>query len=168
MSTKILTLKGTCQWAKVFPETRDMMEFDEETGGFTKPSSTGGRYSLELVMTPEDYRELKMSGSIAAKHSKMNEAGDDVVRFKREHVRKGKDGVVLEFASGAPKVTDGVTDEVWSLDEQGLIGNGSEVEITVAVYTTKFSPGTRLETVKVLNHVPVPDRDSGGGDEIPF
>lgn len=159
MATKIMKLKGTCEWAKVFPETRDMFEYDEDTGGFTAPSSHEGTYSINLVLTPEDYRDLKMSGSLAAKNSKLTDAGEDMVRFKRFHLRKGKGGNVLEFASGAPKVIDGTTGLPWDLDEQGLIGNGSEVEVTIAVYTTKFSPGTRLEEVRVLNHVPVEDRE---------
>lgn len=159
MTTKIMKFKATCQWAKVFPENRDMMEWDDESASFSAPSSTGGTYSIELIMSPEDYRELKMSGSLAAKTSKLNEAGEDVVRFKRQHEKHGKGGVLLEFASGSPVVTDGTTDLPWDLDEQGLIGNGSEVEVTVAIYTTKFSPGTRLESVKVLNHVPVPEKE---------
>lgn len=160
MTTKIMKFKGTCQWAKVFPENRDMLEWDDETMSFSAPSSHGGTYSIELIMSPEDYRELKMSGSLAAKNSKLNEAGEDVCRFKRQHERRGKGGVLLEFASGPPKVIDAATGLPWDINSQGVPGNGSEVEVTIAVYTTKFSPGTRLEEVSVINYVAIEDKES--------
>lgn len=159
MATKILKLKGTVMWARVFEDTRDMYEFDEDTGSFTKPSSCGGTYSLDLVVDDATYRELKLSGSLAAKNSKLNDAGEDVVRFKRQHEKIGKGGKLLEFASGAPQVIDGSTGLPWDLEKQGNIGNGSEVEVEIAVYTTKFSPGTRLEKVTVLNFVPVETKE---------
>ena len=153
MASKEYTFKGTAQWAKVFEEIRDMTEWNDDTKAFDKPSSTDGVYSIEVTLDAEAYKALKRTGSLAAKHSKENEAGEDVVRFKRPHKKVGKGGKVLTFASGAPKVVD-ATGSPWNFVEDGEIGNGSEVEVTVTVYETSFSPGTRLDKVKVINHVP--------------
>ncbi len=40
-----------------------------------------------------------------------------------------------------------------------MIPNGSEVEVEFTVYTTSMSPGTRLESVKVLSLASMPERD---------
>lgn len=58
------------------------------------------------------------------------------------------------YGGGAPKVVkaDGST---WDFDEDGYIGNGSVVEVILSVYDTsrKSIVGTRLDKVKVLEHV---------------
>lgn len=162
--SEYITIQGEALWAKVFPENRDMFEFDEETGAFDKPSTTDGKYIIQVAVDVENFKKLKRSGSLAPKHSKENEAGLDVVKLSRPHVKYGAGGKVLDFASGAPKVVDSM-DQPWDLEKNGLIGNGSEVEVTVCVYQTRFSPGTRLEKVKVLNHVPVETKED---DEITF
>lgn len=159
MATKIYKFQGTCEWAKVFEDNRDMKAWDDATQSFSAPSPCDGVYSLQLTMSDADYKQLKMSGSVAAKNSKFDEEGRDIVRFRREHVKKGKGGKVLDFASGAPKVTkaDG---SPWSFEDDGPIGNGSVVEVEVAVYDTAYNPGTRLEAVKVIDLVGIPERDS--------
>ena len=67
----------------------------------------------------------------------------------------------------------------------GLIGNGSTVTVTLSVYDTrrKSIVGTRLDRVKVLEHVPPPSNDEDdvatmpppqklkvvqGEEEVPF
>ena len=154
MTTQIITVRGEIQWAKVFPENRDMFEYNEETKAFDKPSSTDGKYSVNVALDMEEFRKLKRSGSMSCKHSKENEVGLDVVKLSRPHVKRGAGGKVLEWAGGPPKVVD-VNDEPWDFDTDGFIGNGSDVEVTVAVYTTAFSPGTRLEKIKVITNVPI-------------
>ena len=156
MATTEYTFKGKCNWAKVFEDNRDMMEWDDTTSSFSAPSSCGGMYSLELEMDPDDYKVLKKSGSLAAKFSKYDDEGNDLVRFKRKHEAMGKAGL-MDWASGPPKIMkeDG---SKWDMETDGEIGNGSEVKIKVVVYTTSYSPGTRLESIKVLKHVPVGSR----------
>lgn len=150
--TEVLKFVGPCDWIKVEESTRDMYEFNEETQRFDKPSSCEGVYSISMTLTPEDYKRLKQSGSMAAKHSKLNEAGEDVVRFRRQHVKYGRDGKVLEWASGAPKV-EHPSGDPWDFEKEGNLGNGTLLEAHVSVYPTRFNPGTRLEKIVVLNQV---------------
>lgn len=161
--SKTIKIRGEASWAKVFENIRDMYEWNDDTGAFDKPSSTDGVYTINVALDMEEFKKLRRSGSLAAKHSKENEVGLEVVRFKRPHKKIGKGGKVLDFASGAPKVVNDLG-EPWNFEEDGMIGNGSDVEVTVVVYETAYSPGTRLEEVKVLNHVPMePKEDSDGG-----
>ena len=81
------------------------------------------------------------------------------VRF----VRKFNTG--RDWDSGSPVVvkSDGTK---WDMDVDGLIGNGSTVAVTLSVYDTrrKSIVGTRLDRVKVLEHVPPPSNDED--DEV--
>lgn len=160
MTTQIITLRGEAQWAKVFPENKDNFVFNEETGAFDKPSDTEGVYSINVALDMEEFRKLKRTGSLSCKHSKENEVGLEVVKLKRPHLKIGAGGKVLDWAGGQPKVVD-AHDKPWDFETDGFIGNGSDVEVTVAVYTTKFSPGTRLEKVKVITNVPPEGHDDG-------
>ena len=59
--------------------------------------------------------------------------------------------------------SDGTT---WDMDVDGLIGNGSTVAVTLSVYDTRKSiVGTRLDRVKVLEHVKPPSDDD---DEVDY
>ncbi len=164
--SQYITVRGTASWAKVFEQNRDMYEFNEETGAFDLPSSTDGVYSIKVHLDMDEYKKLKRSGSMSCKFSKEDETGLEVVTFKRKHVHKGQGGKVLDFASGSPTVVDDM-DQKWDLEKNGMIGNESDVEVTVVVYETRFNPGTRLEKVKVLNHVPVESKEKDN-EEIPF
>lgn len=177
MASKFITVTGNAMWAKVGESERDMFEWNDATGSFDKPSSTDGTYSISVEVEPSVFKEIRRSGSLSARFAKESESGLDVVRFKRAHEKKGKGGAVLDFASGPPKVVDDMG-QPWDFATMGSIGNGSEVEVTFCVYPTAYSPGTRLEKVKVLNLV---DREAPGGledakadvdstydDEIPF
>jgi len=74
--------------------------------------------------------------------------------FKTKFVRKFNTG--RDWDSGAPVVTNSDGD-TWNFDTDGPIGNGSTVEVMLSVYDTSYKdrPGTRLDSVKVINHVPV-------------
>jgi hypothetical protein len=70
------------------------------------------------------------------------------VKFVRKY-DTGKD-----WDSGAPEVVkaDG---SAWDIDNDGLIGNGSTVEVELSVYDTSRPSivGTRLDKVTVLDRV---------------
>ena len=69
-----------------------------------------------------------------------------------------------DWMGGAPIVAD-VTGKAWNLQEQGLIGNGSEGIVKVEVYPTRTGrTGTRLLGVQVLEHVVY---ESEGGPSQP-
>ena len=168
MSTQLVTIKGIASWAKVFPENRDMFEYNEDTNAFDKPSSTDGTYKISVEVQDEEYKKVKRSGSLSAKHSKESENGLEVLTFKRQHTKRGAGGKVLSFASGSPEVVNEF-DHKWDFESDGKSYNGSEVEVTLAVYTTKFSPGTRLEKVKVLSLAAAPEaREESLADDVAF
>jgi hypothetical protein len=145
MASKYITLKGKGKWMRLFEDNRDLTGYQ---GSFQE---TDGACTMDLYITKEEYAKLKEAGS-ATKLKLDEETGERFIKLKRPF--KGK----YEWASGAPKVTkdDG---SVWSFEDDGSIGNMSEVEVTVVVYTTSMTPGTRLESVKVTKHVPYVQED---------
>ncbi len=145
MGSKYITLKGKAKWARVFEGNRDMKGYQ---GAYQE---TDGACTMDVVLTKEEYQKLKDAGS-ATKLKLDEETGERFIKLKRPF--KGKH----EWASGAPVVTkaDG---SVWSFEDDGAIGNGSEVEVTVVVYTTSMTPGTRLEKVKVLKPVSIKEKE---------
>jgi hypothetical protein len=48
-----------------------------------------------------------------------------------------------------------------------MIPNGSKVEVEFTVYTTSMTPGTRLESVKVLELAEMPERTEAPKVEEP-
>lgn len=142
MATRMVTLKGTGKWMKVFEQNRDKEGYN---GAY---QDCDGACVMDLYLTKEEYQKLKDAKS-ATKLKLDEDTGERFIKLKR----KFKDR--YEWASGAPKVlkADG-TD--WDVNTDGLIGNGSEVEVTVSVYDTSMTAGTRLEKVKVLKAEALP------------
>lgn len=145
MAVKHYKFKGPVSWAKVFEKNKEMKDWQGEFHAF------GGLYKIDMVLDKDQKKTLKGSGS--AIKGRFDDDGNFVVTFKRKH--EGP----FEEASGAPKVTkaDGT---VWDIDVDGTIGNGSIAEVTVEVYDTKMAPGTRLVSVKVLEHKPYVKEES--------
>lgn len=153
MPVKKYTFKGPIQWAKVFEGNREMKDYQGVEHIF------GGLYKIDMILDKDQKKVLKESGS--ALKGKFDDDGNFIVTFKRKH-----EGPFAE-ASGAPKVfkADGT---IWDMDIDGTIGNGSIAEVTVEVYTTKMAPGTRLVSVKVLEHKPYVKAETNDlDDEIP-
>jgi|VirMetMinimDraft_7_1064189.scaffolds.fasta_scaffold02847_8 hypothetical protein len=152
MATKTITLTGKASWAKVFEQNKDDKGFE---GAYL---AHDGACTINLELDSENFATLKDSGS--AKRGSVGENGMNV-----KLVRKWTD---VEWAGGAPKVTkpDGTP---WVYETDGPIPNGSRVEATASVYTTRYRPGTRLETVHVLEVAEFEDRESAEvEDEMPF
>ena len=151
-----LTIKGKAYWARVFEENRDMEGYD----GLAK--ATNGQYTINMVLDSDTVHRLSEANSQSVDYPKTvtDEDGNSIVayRFKRVHEKRNSAGEMLEWASGSPKVI-GPDGSPWSIEDNGLIGNGSEVELTVVVYKAGHNYGTRLEKVKVLNHIPAPSRE---------
>lgn len=143
MATKKFTIKGTAMWAKVFSEN---METKDWQGN---PYPCEGMYKLDMILDKDNKAIYKSSGT--AGKGKFDETGNFIVTLKRKHKEK------FEWAGGAPKVMapDGST---WTMDDNGMIPNGSIVEADFTVYTTSMSPGTRLEAVRVLELADMPER----------
>ena len=84
---------------------------------------------------------------------------------KVKFIRKFNTG--KDWDSGAPIVqkSDGST---WDISSDGTIGNGSTVEVELSVYDTSRPNivGTRLDKVKVVDHVAY-IADTAGDDTSP-
>jgi hypothetical protein len=98
--------------------------------------------------------------------------GDVITKFAPPIVY-GKDGAVIRQYVDA----DGKTVRSWLLatedepkavGEKILIGNGSEVELTVAVFDTRKGKGQRLESVKVLDLIEYKKPDVIVDAETPY
>jgi len=174
--SETMKFKGEALWAKVFEDNRDMAAWNDATGAYDLPHPRGGRYSLNLKMEDADFKRLKMTGSVAAKNSKLDmDDGKDIVKLGRDHEKYSAAGALMDWVSGPPKVVkaDGTP---WDMSVDGGIGNGSTVEVTLDIFKTKFAPRTTLMAVKVLDlveyntddSVPNPTASVEASDQIPF
>lgn len=144
-TTKRIEVRGKAQWAKVFEQNRDM------TGPDGAYESHGGACTVDALLDEDNLQLLVDAGSQTAintkKDNKVNEDGLYIMKLKRKWDAPYTYG-------GAPVVrhADGVTN--WDIDEDGLIGNGSECVFHVSVYTVKGRVGTRLDALQVIDHIP--------------
>ena len=154
MATRKVKLTGTAEWAKVFETNRDMEGFD----GVYRDHD--GACTIDLIMDEDNLSILKQSRSMK-KGTPDGEGRGTKVKFIRKF-NTGKD-----WDSGAPIVqkSDGST---WDISSDGTIGNGSTVEVELSVYDTSRPNivGTRLDKVKVVDHV-VYVSDTAGDDASP-
>jgi len=139
MGTRKVKLTGRGYWAKVFEDNRDLTGYEDAL------KDSGGQCTIDVDLDSTQLEKLQRSKSML-KGKPTEEVGITRVRFKR----KWTDFI----GGGAPVVVkaDGTT---WDYDEDGTIGNGSLVEIVLSVYDTsrKAIVGTRLDKVKVVEHV---------------
>ena len=128
-------------------------------------------------MNDVNYKKLKASKSMKTGTDDALDRGKKVT-----FVRKFETG--RDWDSGVPIVLK-EDNTRWDYESDGPIGNGSIVEVTLAVYDIKKygNTGTRLERVKVIEHKPYdpdgdedtftapPKKESANetvSDEIPF
>lgn len=157
ITNKKVILEGVANWAKIFGANRDMEGYK---GAYKEYE---GATSIELVLDDENWDKLKRSGTM--KRGKPVEGGTAVKLERKWNTGK-------EWDSGAPEVlrADG---NPWDVDTDGFIGNGSKVRVMAVVtdFPDRGVSSTRLEMVKVLEHVPyegVDDqfrKDESGGTQ---
>jgi len=154
MATRKVKLTGIAEWARVFESNRDMDGFD----GVYRDHD--GACTIDIIMDDANLSTLKASRSMK-KGTPDAEGRGTKVKFIRKF-NTGKD-----WDSGAPTVqkSDGST---WDLSSDGTIGNGSTVEVELSVYDTSRPNivGTRLDKVKVVDHVAY-IADTAGDDTSP-
>ena len=142
MAAKTLVLKGIAHWAKLWPENRSRNSWNEDTDG---------AYTIDLVLDEKNASLFESTG--AAKKVKYNDKYDGLphLSFSRPH-----DGPKPDFAKG-PVVVKGPDGADVSM-EDGLIWNGSEVGVQVAVYNTKRGiKGTDFQAVQVYKYAVKPE-----------
>ena len=151
MATRKVVLTGIAEWAKVFEDNRDMKGFEGAYEEFD------GACTIDMILDNENMATLTASKSMK-KGSPDSEGRGTRVRF----IRKFNTG--RDWDSGSPVVVKSDCTK-WDMDVDGLIGNGSTVMVTLSVYDTsrKSIVGTRLDRVKVLEHVTPPSKDD---DEV--
>lgn len=141
MATTKHKVTGTAQWAKVFDSNKELRDWQGN------PHDFGGLFKIDVILDKENKALYKTSGT--AGKGKFDDDGNFIATFKRKEKER------FEWAGGAPVVTD----------KHGapfigtMIPNGSKVEVEFTVYTTSMTPGTRLESVKVLELAEMPDRE---------
>ena len=149
MATRKVVLTGVSEWAKVFEENRDTKGFEGAYEEFD------GACTIDMILDEDNIKKLSASKSMK-KGSPDPEGRGTKVKF----VRKFNTG--RDWDSGAPVVTkaDG---SKWDYEEDGVIGNGSTVQVTLSVYDTsrKAIVGTRLDRVKVIELVEYTSPDDG-------
>ena len=151
MATRKVVLTGIGEWAKVFEDNRDMKGFEGAWEEFN------GACTIDMILDDENMQILRNSKSMK-KGTPDPEGRGTRVRL----IRKFETG--RDWDSGAPVVTksDG---SKWNYEEDGTIGTGSTVQVTLSVYDTsrKGIVGTRLDRIKVINHVEYQPEDE---DEV--
>jgi hypothetical protein len=154
MATRKVKVSGIAEWAKVFPQNRDMEGFD----GIYRDHD--GACTIDVIMDDDSLAALKASRSMK-KGSADPQGRGTKVKFIRKY-NTGRD-----WDSGAPIVTwaDG---SPYDFDTDGSIGNGSTVEVELSVYDTSRPAivGTRLDKVTVLDKVDYV-RDTAGETASP-
>lgn len=149
MASKLYNVTGTAMYPKVFENNRDMHE------GFH--GSYGGAYTIDVVLEKDQLDAFTESGSRLK--PRITDEGISI-KFKRKHEHP------IDALGGPPKIAD-ADNEPW--DANVFIGNGSKVEVWYEVYDTKMGKGTRLEGIRVLEHVPYEgDGDYEPKEKLPF
>lgn len=153
MGTRKVKLVGTGYWMKLFEDNRDKTGFEDAL------VEIGGQTTIDMDLDDANMEKLKKSKSMKRGTPSSENAAMTRVRFTRKWTE--------QYGGGEPSVVkaDGTK---WDYDEDGPIGNGSIVEVTLAVYDTsrKSIVGTRLEKVKVLEHKAY-DPDAEDEDDAP-
>lgn len=140
MANKLFKFKGEAYYAKVQEGNHD---------------EYGGKEFYKISVALDDESWSKFSKSGLTLKAKELEAADDakVITFRRDVEAKTgvskKTGKKFTLGGGPPKVThEGEAFE-------GLIGNGSVVEVVVERYPSKIAKfGHRLESITVLDLIP--------------
>lgn len=141
MPTRKLKLRGLAYWARVFEDNRDLTGYEDAL------KDVGGQTKIDVDLDDENYEKLKQARSMTQGKPSVDNEGMNRVTLKRKWQEK--------FGGGAPVVMKSDGSE-WDYYEDGPIGNGSVVEVYLSVYDTsrKSIVGTRLDKVKVLEHIP--------------
>ncbi len=177
MATRKVKLEGIAEWAKVFEENREMTGYKPTPQAVGTYEECNGACKVDIIMNDVNFKKLQ------ATKSQKEGKDDDLGRGKKvTFVRKFDTG--RDWDSGAPIVLK-EDNTRWDYDSDGPIGNGSIVEVTLAVFDIKKygNTGTRLEKLKVLEHKkydpdgeedvfsPPPKTESSNetvSDEVPF
>ena len=154
MATRKLKLQGLAYWSRVFESNRDLTGYEDAL------KDIGGQTCIDMDLDADNVALLRKSKSMKKGTPSPDNPNLTRVRFTRKWTEN--------FGGGAP-VVQKADKTPWDFDEDGPIGNGSTVQVVLSVYDTsrKAIVGTRLDKVKVLEHVVYdPDADEDE-EEVP-
>ena len=156
MGTTQMVISGKASWAKVFEENRDKRGFEDAFVPFD------GAYTIDVTMDKGMFDALATTGAAKASKIKQKEVdkfGEVTLKFTRKHKDR------FDWSSGAPLVykPDGTA---WSYLTDGVIPNGSEVEVLIDVYTTSKATGTRLVKVYVKTVADMEEKQPKADEKI--
>ena len=141
MSTQNIKMRGKAYWARVQEDN-----FDSYNGlDF---------YKITLVPDDESWDKFRKAQFLLTPKT-VGDNDEDGVTFRRtvepKMYKDKKTGKIQELGGGAPIVLDEEGDPF-----DGLIGNGSEVIVTVAALDLKARKGRghRLEKVQIIDLIP--------------
>lgn len=145
---------GPIEWARLWEHNMD------ETGLDGVYEKTQGAFTVNQVLSKEEWEKLKDAGTMKKPNQNRLMDGELVVKFIRPNVVTNRDGDIVKKAGGAPKVT-GPDGQVWDA-ENFPVGNGTVAELTHLLSQFKNPEGkvgyrTSLVAVKILDYVPIPD-----------
>lgn len=155
MASKYITLKGKFKWTKIYEpdeysgDKRFIMNFYPEDGAEWEKFSKSG-----LQLKVKDDEDGKF---ITLRRPFKRLFGDDVVFFSPPEItgaftvqyKNSKGEVVRSYKKGEEepvRVGDAIT-----------IGNGSLGLVNICIYDTQKGKGHRLENIKILDLVSLPD-----------
>jgi len=152
MATEQYILPGIAYWAKVFEFNRDKTGYNNEL------AAIGGQTTIDVDLDQDAFAEFLGTGAMMRPKPSPDNPGMMRVKFKRkwtENYGGGEPGIFT--ADGTP----------WDIEEMGLIGNGSKVQVKFSVYDTKYqNKGCRLEEIMVEDLVEF--RSEGGSNKVDF
>lgn len=149
MATYNYLFTGMTKWAKV-----------------RKPDEKYDNYQVPLYLDDDSWELFEKSGCQLKVHE---DADGKYVTFKRREAEYNQFKKETEV-NGPPAVLIKKDDEYVPWPE-GLIGNGSNVSVKVAIFDTRNGKGHRLLSVGINDLVEYdPENNSGGKDavEMPF
>ena len=168
--TQYITVRGFAEYAKIFPENRDTADKATHPGIKKMLKQSDGQYSINFY--PADDTEMnKCFGPLA---HEMYGGGERLKEgqpygtgkffaLKRKHsdIKETIKGE-MEFG-GVPEVVhfsdDDKKGKPWSFEDDGAIGNGSEVLVKFTVYGQGTTQSVRLEKVGIISHIPFEAND---------
>tara|TARA_R110000751_G_scaffold117753_5_gene218050 strand:+ start:798 stop:1328 length:531 start_codon:yes stop_codon:yes gene_type:complete len=146
MAQRGVKLRAVLQWAKVFEENRDRTGYKKTPQSEGSYESCNGACTVDIIMDNDNVELLKSIGWGRAFKSDPEGRG-----MMTKVIRKFDTG--HEWQGGAPEVKNGKTGKPWTF-EDGELGNGTIADVYVIVYDTDVGPGSRLDRIDVLDHVP--------------
>lgn len=152
-----IKLTGTAMFARLQESDRDKGNSNTPEHIQQKIDAVGGKYVMNLFFDDSVKRKDLIKAGVPhtgmlGQLIKEDDEGNLFYKCQRNHKRIAQDG--KEYIFGPPKVTDADGND-WDFSDggNGLIGNGSLVEVTLNRWDGNSVTLISMEEVKVLDHV---------------